>query len=1003
MDSGLGFVQPMFFVGVVEDRNDPRVEGRVRVRAFGVHGSNKDIATEDLPWATLIIGNHDVNFTPPPLNAWVFGFFIDGRDAQQPMILGLIPSQASELVDPNTRGWGAVPAENYDRESQGARPRDLGLSPMSRLATGEFLNETYNEALETNRVRNIPVAGGCARGHNAVGNGNIWSNDLGETADVSTRSAPVFITADDREGIDNLDNDPAFQAELRRLTQKYGISREQVYGIILGEGAIRNPSKINDFGYAGLFQFGQKALTDINRRQGTNYTPQSIARLSPAEQLRVYDNYLDRWNFRNSSGLGVLQAAPGFASRPGSTEVYAVGTRAWQRNPGWRGPDGRITVDSINAYYNIRNPPPLEQQGPQLLDPSQPDRVQQAQLDEQRFGRANELTTEINRLEQERDKLGTTGVDATARDQLNEQIRQKEAELAALDTSNPTQGTAGEPYSGYANPSNAPGCVSSWEEPPSGYSARYPYNRVIETASGHSIELDDTPGGERIMIWHRDGSYVQITGTSTTHKNMSDAYHINERNNHVYIGGNNIVTIEGDSYVLIKGDKVEEIEGNYKQIVHGNVQIGGGGRVEINGADRTDIRSASLSLDSNVENLNIRTGKNIVFESGESFNVKSKNVRLGASENMSVTGKKGLFLQSQGGDIHVKSDGNVYLNPDQNLFLRTEGGTISAEAKGSIRFNSSGSFISINSSSYMSLGSKGEMLIGAEGGSLNLNSSENLGISGKNTFIKGAENINIKAEGGMTNIGADGDITLDTNGDFFVGASGDVNMKSVDIKLEGSGAVDIKAGGGPVSIDASGAVNLLAGQLARLTGSNVHISGQVVAIDDIVQLANGIATSASPADGAADGNDVEVKEPIDPSRFGDGTGEMGGDIAAQAQSAEVPASVKSATDGPATPPDRTIKSHISIPPTNQSSGSPIVNREATIIGALPLSETTVLGTFGTPQSARTLIRTPEGRVATFRVGDIIQGRSIISINPLSGEVTFQGENAFSTRTLRVPQ
>jgi hypothetical protein len=172
-----------------------------------------------------------------------------------------------------------------------------------------------------------------------------------------------------------------------------------------------------------------------------------------------------------------------------------------------------------------------------------------------------------------------------------------------------------EPYSGYANPSNTPGCASSWEEPASGYSARYPYNRVIETASGHSIELDDTPGGERIMIWHRNGSYVQITGTSTTHKNMSDSYHINERNHHVYIGGNNIVTIEGDSYVLVKGDKVEEIEGNYKQIVHGNIMLGGAKRVEINGAAKTDIRSSSLGLESNVENLNVRTGKNIIFES----------------------------------------------------------------------------------------------------------------------------------------------------------------------------------------------------------------------------------------------------------------------------------------------------------------------------------------------------------------------------------------------------
>jgi hypothetical protein len=907
MDTGLGFIQPMFFVGVVEDRNDPRVEGRVRVRAFGVHGSNQDIATEELPWATLIIGNHDVNFTPPPLNAWVFGFFIDGRDAQQPMILGLIPSQASELVDPATRGWGAVPAENYDRESQGSRPRDLGLSPMSKLATGEFLNETYNEALETNRVRDIPIAGGCARGHNAVGNGNGWSNDIGETVVDQQDFKPRQIPASVQARIDELDADTEFQTELRRLSQKHGVSREQVYGIIAGESNY-NPSVVNKFGYAGFFQFGQDALTDINRRQGTNYTPQSIARLSPAQQLRVYDNYLDRWNFRNSSGLGVMQAAPAFASKAGSTEVYAVGTTAWKNNPGWRGSDGRITVDSINTYYNKKNPPTLAKEtqiGPQLLDdPSQPDRVQQAQLDEQKFSKADEIRTEIKRLEQERDRLGTTGVDAVAREQLNKQIKEKEAELARLEGSEATEGTANEPYSGYANPSNAPGCVSSWEEPPSGYSARYPYNRVIETASGHSIELDDTPGGERIMIWHRDGSYVQITGTSTTHKNMSDAYSINERNNHVYIGGNNIVTIEGDSHVLIKGNKVEEIEGNYKQIVHGNVQIGSAGRVEINGADRTDIRSASLMLDSNVENLNIKTGKNIVFESGESFNVKSKNIRLGASESMSITGQKGLFLQSKGGDVHIKSDGSVFLNPDQNLFLRTEGGTISAEAKGSIRFNSSGSFISINSSSYMSLGSKGEMLIGSEGGSLNLNSSENLGISAKNTFVKGSENVNIKAEGGMTNIGASGDITINSEGgNLFGQASGDVNVKGQNVKIEGVSEVALKSGATGF-FDAGGNLNLKAGSDARLTGSNAHIRGSTVFIDDIVQLANGGAASASTASGADEGNEVEVKEPLDPAKFGDGTGEMGGDVAAQAVEAQEPLSAQSSSEGPATPPDR---------------------------------------------------------------------------------------------------
>ncbi len=878
MDSGLGFVQPMFFVGVVEDRYDPRAEGRVRVRAFGVHGSNRDIPTDELPWATLIIGNHDVNFTPPPLNAWVFGFFIDGRDAQQPMILGLIPAAAAELVDPETKGWGSIPSENFDRLGQGSRARDLGLSPMSKLATGEFLNETYNEALETNRVRDISIAGGGIRGHNSIGNGNLWSNDVNESADAPAPPRRGPIGASEQASIDGLDNDQEFQAELRRLSQKHGISREQVYGIIAGESSY-NPSVVNRFGYAGFFQFGREALADINRRQGTNHTPQSIAQLSPAAQLRVYDTYLDRWNFRNSSGLGVMQAAPAFASRPGPTEVYAQGTAAWRNNPGWRGPDGRITVDSINAYYNRRNPPPTDPaSGPQLLeDPSQPGPIQQAQLNEQRQSRADEIRTRIAAIDIE---LETASGPEEAQP-LVEERAQLEEELKQIEGSGATEGTANEPYSGYANPPADPLVTSSWEEPASGYSTQYPYNRVIETASGHSIELDDTPGAERIMIWHHSGSYIQLTGTSTTHKNMSDSYSVNERNHHVYIGGNNIVTIEGDSHVLVKGNKVEEIEGDYKQIVHGNISVGGAGRVEINGADRTDIRSSSLALDSNVENLNIKTGKNIVFESGETINFKSKNIRIGASENMSVSGAKGLFLQSQGGDVHVKSDGNLFLNPDQNLFLRAEAGTISMQSEGSIRINA-GQFLTLRSVSYTSVSSGQQLLLAADD-SVNVIAADKMGLFGSEMFIE--------STGGDTNIVAGSNLNTE---------SAQLNMKAGTAYVESGGALDLK--GGHVKVGG---------------GSKVSIDASVVAIDDIIQLANGQATTPEGIQAEADS-----KEPLEPAQFDEGLGEMGGEIAAQARPAEEPIAAQSEAAAPPPPPDRASprpeRMNIDNPPSTSS-------------------------------------------------------------------------------------
>ena len=47
-----GFV---WFVGVVEDRDDPDYLGRVRVRCLGYHTEIKEqLPTEDLPWATVM-------------------------------------------------------------------------------------------------------------------------------------------------------------------------------------------------------------------------------------------------------------------------------------------------------------------------------------------------------------------------------------------------------------------------------------------------------------------------------------------------------------------------------------------------------------------------------------------------------------------------------------------------------------------------------------------------------------------------------------------------------------------------------------------------------------------------------------------------------------------------------------------------------------------------------------------------------------------------------------
>ena len=74
-----GFV---WFIGVVEDRNDPSKLGRVKVRCLGFHSEDKnDIPTADLPWAHVMHPVTDpsmqgMGMTPSFLieGTWVVGF-----------------------------------------------------------------------------------------------------------------------------------------------------------------------------------------------------------------------------------------------------------------------------------------------------------------------------------------------------------------------------------------------------------------------------------------------------------------------------------------------------------------------------------------------------------------------------------------------------------------------------------------------------------------------------------------------------------------------------------------------------------------------------------------------------------------------------------------------------------------------------------------------------------------------------------------------------------------
>ena len=135
-----GFI---WFVGVVEDRNDPDELGRVQVRCLGYHTENLTlIPTEDLPWAHLMHPVTDPSMqglgnTPSFLveGTWVVGFFLDAKDKQQPVIMGTLPGYPQSTSD-TTKGFND-PTGTYPSEKRSNSDHGLKESDVSRLARGK--------------------------------------------------------------------------------------------------------------------------------------------------------------------------------------------------------------------------------------------------------------------------------------------------------------------------------------------------------------------------------------------------------------------------------------------------------------------------------------------------------------------------------------------------------------------------------------------------------------------------------------------------------------------------------------------------------------------------------------------------------------------------------------------------------------------------------------------------------------------------------------------------
>jgi len=264
------------------------------------------------------------------------------------------------------------------------------------------------------------------------------------------------------------------------------------------------------------------------------------------------------------------------------------------------------------------------------------------------------------------------------------------------------------------------------EEPDPPYEAEYPNNRVIETPGGHVIEIDSTPGGERIHVYHPTGTYDEIGPVGDrVKKTVGNEYDITLLNKNVYIKGSLTVKVDGDAVIDVKGSTLLNCQGDLGVTCEKKTSITCTDQALVTLKAASEIQAESTLLVNALDNLTVKSVKKVLIQSTDNTEITAtKTAKITASQNVELTST---------GETKVNSTGNLTIT-GANTQL-TANGTLTITSTGACTINPKGS-LTLTSASTVSLTSTGA-------GTLNVTSAGPCNISGTSIGITGSANVTI--------------------------------------------------------------------------------------------------------------------------------------------------------------------------------------------------------------------------------------------------------------------
>ena len=593
-----------WWVGVVEDRMDPLKIGRVRVRITGYHIANKqELPTSDLPWAlpmqpilsAAISGKGDTPLGPLE-GTWVVGFFADGAECQQPIIMGTL---------------GGIP--NTSNACLARAEEEASVDNVARDTNGNVVTDQNGDAVEN---RPEPVA---------IDN---------------TTSNSIYLTLP-----------PLSQGEIQQLMTAIG-QRESSSQ----PGGAQNYTITNQSGFVGKYQFGAAALQDLGYlrtpipkstlsnsdmnnntlwtgKNGVESLDDFKANKNNVQESAMFENVKN--NYVRLKNLGVIDASTSTKEEVAgylatSHLLGAGGARDYSQ--GVNKTDGNGTGASEYYALGVGSLGGVVDNTPRALATSSTPKSGLNKIVDTFLSWAGPLNNpKLGQPEAYGDPNSVyPRCDYTARPDTNK--------LATNTDNLKTTPNPEKEKTRIESVKTANEATPEWQEPPSAFNAKYPYNHVKETESGHVIELDDTPNAERIHIYHRTGTYVEIDREgSVSYKVKGENYEIFNRNNRMYIQGNHDITIDGAKTLLVKNALDVEVLGK------ATINIKNDADVNISGT--LNLKAQNINIEAQ-QDINIRSGNYTNFLTGADL-----NYRVGGDEQHLVAGDYDLDAS----DINLNS------------------------------------------------------------------------------------------------------------------------------------------------------------------------------------------------------------------------------------------------------------------------------------------------------------------------------------------------------------